>query len=815
MGIGGKLRKSRTVFRFCMEPSFAVLFAILVVGVILSAQPIAAQTTLGLFGTDEDLKIYYDRLEADISTDNGGRSLVVLGNVLLEGRGFSLRADAVGVYVEGVDQEKGPINPRVLALGGVLLDRSGQTFQAESVFYEVESRRMVLSDARIRLTTDLLEMLRRLPRDDPRRARSIAESWVGGVSDVADTELPVASIGIASRLLVVEDFAGVTGEEMIFTTDLFDDPEWALVADRGRATPREEVNQLANEDKPGGFFFAVDGARLELGGLPVAYFPSTRWDSRWGRSFPLRDLRISDSTRFGSRIDTSWNGDFLLPERFEDEIDLTPRVDSLSSRGTGYGLDFEWGRDPLRWADDPDGRLDLYGYGSFWQISDEATEDSDGTPVTEEDRYRGRAFVQARLTPTTLIDAEWSSASDANFVDEFFRVEARTVKRPENFFSIRQELGESTVSSLRVDSGYENFTDQVERSPELALRLLDSPLIAGFRADADVVLSDLELVPGESSATVAEEVRRLDLRSEFSRPFIASRWLNVIPTAGVRYTQWTSPNLAEEERSFLSAGLEAATRFSRVFQVRNQSLGIDGLRHVVDLRANYSGLMENTLDSAPAPFAFDEIDGLDNREVVTLSMGHRFQTRQSRSDRERIYRLGTRSIAEARIDALYYPDADRDNSGEAWGDLFSEVVVHGSGGWSIFGESRHDLGLGQNRGKNLGLRWLQVEQGLFEVSWRDRPEYQESLLAGGRFVASSRWDLGLYVEYDLDDEEIIGQWWEVGRNFRTFRLGFAFDVDAGINDDTTFRVDIGLREWLGGLGSRGAGRGFRGSNSRW
>ncbi len=770
---------------------------------ILTSQPLQAQTTLGLFGTDEDLKIYYDRLEADISTEDGGRSLVVLGNVLLEGRGFSLRADAIGVYVEGVDAEEGPINPRVLALGGVLLDRGGQIFQAETVFYEVDARSMVLTDARIRITSDLVEVLRRLPQDDPRRARSIAESWVGGVTDVADREVPVSTIGIASRFLQVEDFTAVSGTNIVFTTDLFDDPEWALVADRGEAVPREEVDQRANEKRPGGYFFSVDGARLEVGGLPLAYFPSTRWDSRWGRSFPLRDLRLSDSSRFGSRIDTSWNGDFLLPERFEDEIDLTPRVDSLSSRGTGYGLDFEWGRDPLRWSNNPDGRLDLYGYGSFWQISDEATEDSDGTPVADEDRYRGRAFVQARLTSSTMIDAEWSSASDEGFVDEFFRVEARTVKRPENFFSLRQELGESVVGSLRFDGSYEDFEDQIERAPELALRVIDTSLGIGFRADADMIFSDLELVPGESSLTTAEEARRLDVRSDFSRPIIGGRWLNVIPSAGVRWTQWTSSNLVEEDRTILSAGIEAATRFSRVFQLRNRPLDIDGLRHVVDLRADYSGLFDSSLDSASIPFSFDDVEGLGNMEVVTLSMGHRLQTRESRSDRERMYRLGTRSVAEARIDALYYPEAERDNGGEEWGDLFSEVVIHGAGGWSVFGESRHDLGLGQNRGKNLGLRWLQVDQGLFEVSWRNRPEYQETLLTGGRFVASSRWDLGLYVEYDLEGDEILGQWWEVGRNFRTFRLGFGLDVDAGINDDTTFRVDIGLREWLGALGSRG------------
>lgn len=791
----------------------SVLWVPLIFGLVFAifTSSSEAQTTLGLLGTDEDLQIFYDRLEADISTDGGGRSLVVLGNVLLEGRGFSLRADAVGVYVDGVDPESGPIRPRVLALGGVLLDRGGQTFQAESVFYEVDARKMVLSEARIRITTELLEMLRTLPKDDPRRARRMAESWVGGVSDLETSESSSSSLGIAAQLLEVDDFNGFSGSNIVFTTDLLDDPEWALVADSGTAVRREEIEQRANEEGPGGYFLSMEGARLELGGAPVAYFPSTKWDSRWGRSFPLRNLRISDSSRFGSRIDTGWNGDFLLPERFEDEIDLTPRVDSLSKRGTGYGLDFEWGRDPLRWSADPDGRLDLYGYGSFWQISDEATEDSDGTPITEKDRYRGRAFVQARLTSGTWFDAEWSSASDPGFVNEFFRVEARSVKRPQNFFSIRQEMGEDLAGSLRFDGIYEDFEDQLERSPELSLRALDKPFMGGFRIDSDFVFADLEQVPGAGSLTLPGETRRLDIRSDLSRPIVANRWLNVIPSAGVRWTQWTSSNLEEEDRSILSAGLTAATRFSRVFDVRHADLGLDGLRHVVDFRGNYSGLFDSSLDAASVPYSFDPVDGLGNREVVTLSMGHRLQTRQYRSDRERLYRMGTRSIAEMRIDALYYPEADRDNSGEAWGDLFSELVLHAAGGWSVFGESRYDLGLGVNQGENFGLRWLQMDQGLLEFSWRDRPAYQETLLAGGRFVASPLWDLGLFVEYDLDGEEVLGQWWELGRNFRTFRLGFALDVDAGPNDDTTFRVDIGLREWLGAL----EGRGFRGRRSDW
>ena len=96
-----------------------------------------------------------------------------------------------------------------------------------------------------------------------------------------------------------------------------------------------------------------------------------------------------------------------------------------------------------------------------------------------------------------------------------------------------------------------------------------------------------------------------------------------------------------------------------------------------------------------------------------------------------------------------------------------------------------------------------MDSGLFEIAGRDRPDTQETLLGGGRWNASPRWDMGLFVEYDAIEEEPVGHWWEVGRNFRTFRMMFSLDVERGATDDTTFRIDIGLPEMMGALrGSR-------------
>ena len=182
-------------------------------------------------------------------------------------------------------------------------------------------------------------------------------------------------------------------------------------------------------------------------------------------------------------MDTGWNGDFLLSDRFEDESDLTTRIDWLSDRGTGIGIDFELGRDPLRWAADPDGRLELFGYGSFWGIQDRADSDSDGALVSGLDRSRARAFLHARFGPKTLIDGELATSSDGGFVEEFFRAESRTLKKPENYLSLRQMFGESYAATAIARVRISRHRSVLEKQPEFTFHFPDASLAGLLRWD--------------------------------------------------------------------------------------------------------------------------------------------------------------------------------------------------------------------------------------------------------------------------------------------------------------------------------------------
>ena len=749
----------------------------------------------GLFGTDEDFTLSYDQLEVDVEDGGGGRSLVLLGNVVLSGRGFNLRADAIGIFIEGIDEEGNPRGSRVVAVGGVLLDRDDQSFRARSLFYDVAERRLVCTDARIRLSQALIEELRTVPYDDPRRARLVQESFIGTQSSEPESPEERRRLVFAAKELRVSDFREFEGEGFQFTTCDFGVPSWALTSDSGEARPREEKGQRPDEDLPGGYRLGMQGVKLEFSGVPVLPLPSIRWDTRWGRYIPLRSLSISNSSKFGDRIDTAWDSDLLLPEGWKEDVDLIPRVDWLSERGVGWGADIEYGRDPKRWAERPDGRVELYGFGSYWQIEDEADSDRDGFVPPDPDRYRARVFQHARLSSNTQIDVEIALDSDRGFVDEFFEGEARGEKAPENFLYVRQPWGESAAVSLLVQKQLVEHRSVLEKDPELRLWWVEDPVIGfGLQVDADLTTSDLRQTYDEALPTGDFSRRRSDFRLALSRPMGLPRWLRFRPLMEYRFTTWQdSPGEEGIDRNIFTVGGTLASRFWRTFPYTNEGLGIRGLRHVIDLTAEYRNVYENDLAQGQV-VVLDEIDSLGEAETVTLGMVHRFQTRGPGGYRRT--RLGVETLLEARLDALWFANPARDNGGEEWGPGLLDVELYPTGGWTLFAEGRSDLSSGSLEEINAGVRWLEDEVGLLELSRRQRADFQDTYIAGGRWLASERYEFGAFFEYDRLREKTVGEYFTLGRNFNRWTVLLSVEIDEGEGDDTTVRLRFGPRDLL-------------------
>ncbi len=161
-------------------------------------------------------------------------------------------------------------------------------------------------------------------------------------------------------------------------------------------------------------------------------------------------------------------------------------------------------------------------------------------------------------------------------------------------------------------------------------------------------LIERETLLGALEDQLAEpEFNRFDTYHEFNYPTRAFGWLNLNPRVGVRATYYNGVSgltSGSETRALVHAGLDASMKFSKVYpNVRNHTLGLDGVRHIVQPYINYSLIAGNNLSenflgidaNTPNPKLraidfpqFTAIDSIRNWNIMRLGLMNRLQTRR-------------------------------------------------------------------------------------------------------------------------------------------------------------------------------------------
>ena len=763
----------------------------------------AALQEAAIFGDEEIERLESDFEFLEFDTEDSGEGVTsayaaMLGNVLISGPGFELHADMVGIFIAGFDEENRPLHPRVLATGNILLVRGDQSFRAETFFFDVDTKRAVFTEMRLRIDQKLIERLRQNATHNPQRSRDILESF-GEASEVPVGEDRVESattIVFAARELTIEDFEKIRGEGIEFTTCEFGHPHWALEAKSGQADARKEVRSFPGEDDPGGWLFELDSVSLRAGPVSIPLLPGVIWDSRWGRYIPLRSVSYSSSGKFGNRVDTLWNGNLLLPSALSREMDLGLRLDYLSERGTGYGADLEWGRDPLRWSTSPDGRVELFGTGQWWAIDDRGL-DRNTTQPTVSNRYRSRFHQRLRLQSGTWIDFEYASESDSNFLDEFFEEEARGEKTPENVIFLRHPVSGAGQVSMLYQRQVVDYRTVIERLPEMRFAWVEEmEPTTQIVFDGQALIGEIEDRPAEDLLLPNRDNQRADVRLLASRPTQVVRGVRFRPFIEGRYTFWDKDLLGEEEdRVAWAAGGTLSSRIWRTFAAEIPSLNIHGLRHVVDFDVAFESLFDTNVKPSEL-IVIDELEQIVERESVTLALFQRLFTQARTYGRTAERGYAVRSLVDSRLEIEWFPDKERDNAGEAWGPMEGEFIVNPVDKLGMFVDGTYDYQDGDLDEVNSGLRWHDPRAVAFEISSRQRRHRQDSLVVGGRWWGSEKYEFGAFSEIDLRRNKSVNQRYEVVRNFHRFSASFTIELDEG-EDNTTFRVNFGPRDLLG------------------
>ena len=299
------------------------------------------------------------------------------------------------------------------------------------------------------------------------------------------------------------------------------------------------------------------------------------------------------------------------------------------------------------------------------------------------DRYRVEAYHRTDFTNDLTLRARVDALSDVDMLEDWFENEYNSNPQPKTFVDAtldKERFSLSGYGRTRINS----FESTVETLPGVRLqlprqRLFDSPIY--YQSETTVAHLkmrwrdyDFQRPDGEDGKPLAEnldyEATRLDTTHMFYAPFKLQDVVQVVPRAGIRATYYdqsskqtittkdlnnmfivddpdnynsTVPVKAYDDqggqvtRVLGEGGIELSSKFYRSWQnLKNDSLQLDGLRHVVQPYANYT-YVTNPNENRDNLYFFDEVDRLTEQNFLRVGVKQRWETRRS----QRIYTLAS------------------------------------------------------------------------------------------------------------------------------------------------------------------------------
>lgn len=265
-----------------------------------------------------------------------------------------------------------------------------------------------------------------------------------------------------------------------------------------------------------------------------------------------------------------------------------------------------------------------------------------GRPVPE-----NRGYVQwwhaQELTDRLDLAAQLHYWRDSEVLRDF---------RPHDFFPL-QEPDSFVETTYTGDRFYLSAFARIqpntyhrvpERLPEVRLTVPAIALGHGFYQRLEAGFASLrEDPPGGAAPQLLSD--RLDAYYAVTRSFTPREWLGLTPVAGGRVTHYRQATGGRDTytRTLGELGLDAELRASGVFEVRNETWKIDGIRHLLTPRLSYRAIADadrgrayippidrRTFMTYLPPLGLGDtrnVDDLAPTHTLRLGLDNTFQTR--------------------------------------------------------------------------------------------------------------------------------------------------------------------------------------------
>ncbi len=369
---------------------------------------------------------------------------------------------------------------------------------------------------------------------------------------------------------------------------------------------------------------------------------------------------------------SSWGPSILsrVSMPITDDIKAQIRLDYRSRRGVAVGFepDIRYGEGKKSYA-----RLRTYFLRDANPDINRTSEVRVGVP---KDRYRVSVQNFTNFTEDIYGTADITKLSDEFLLQDFYPGEFQINPKPDNVLAVTKTHPIYTLTAIgRFQAN--SFFETTERLPEVVLDIPRTPILGGpIFYEGETGLADLHRNFARDSGFQDYGTLRFDSFHQFLYPNTYFGWLSVIPRVGLRGTYYDetrdlgktifepNPNpfipdfllpdptleMPLEKggntfRTVVNAGVESSFKVSRTWEeAQTRSLGLDGLRHIIQPFTNFSWVSSSNSNPAsilqfdryqpstqlrPIDFPqFTTVDSIDSWSIGRLGVRNRLQTRR-------------------------------------------------------------------------------------------------------------------------------------------------------------------------------------------
>ncbi len=516
--------------------------------------------------------------------------------------------------------------------------------------------------------------------------------------------------------------------------------------------------------------------QIRVFGLPVLWLPM--FYKPKDESLGLFQIVGGESSDYGYYISLSRK--FNLSDYPYSWI--RTRLDWFSLRGVGYGATGGFQTETSKTS--------LFAYGIHDIRPYESSEVEDYRLEIPHARYGFAAEHLTHITPRLDVKGQFSVFSDYYFLRDYRDDLFNSDPEPASFIAMEYQFDRASLAFI-VRPQINSFYTTAQQLPSAIIDIPRQELFGtGIYYQGRIAAEYLSMRWREFDEPQTyrdQAIRGPDNYSTFRfdsvnflyYPFKLFEVLNIVPRAGIRFTEYTNSSDAEideEDIGRLMAadrptsgktnkplnnydneggnrfrvagelGFETSMKFYRSWQnVRSPFFNLDGLRHVIEPYTNYTYIPRPSEDRANL-YYFDDIDRIQENNFVRFGVKNRLQTRRGGAANPQLHNWFS---MENYWDLFFKKDGDYNSIG----DLGTVLEFTPGNGFSMRASCSFDVGDNYERqdvmrnGRNVGrpgLDWARLNYLDFEVRY--------ALLE----------DLILSLKYDYSDSYLTRSTYSMG-----------------------------------------------------